>query len=153
MFNVEPNMSSLDRRRVLVVDDDPFFLNFISSILSVDRNYRVASANIGDNDSQLDPQDAELPTPGLVNETTQRRSDARRRVLKGAKIMLYGLRSTINCTGRDMSDEGARLRVENIVATPNDFALEILTDGIHHEVPTRWQCGDEIGVRFVKELQ
>ncbi|SIR09091.1 PilZ domain-containing protein [Rhizobium sp. RU20A] len=50
------------------------------------------------------------------------RSTPRQRMLKGVKLVIGG-RSTIDAILRDLSDTGARIRVENTVSLPETFEL------------------------------
>jgi hypothetical protein len=77
-----------------------------------------------------------------------RRLAPRRRVFKGAKISFWGLRATIDCVVRDISETGARLSVESSVGIPETFHLSF--DG----APMRscrlvWRKASQIGVTFV----
>ncbi len=71
----------------------------------------------------------------------------RRRVLKGVKIVFNGGHSTISAVLRDLSDEGARIRVENTVSLPE--TMDILFDDGHRR-PCRIvrRTLNEIGVVF-----
>jgi hypothetical protein len=81
--------------------------------------------------------------------TTERRKSPRQRVLKRGQIMTRDLASAIDCTIRDISTGGARLRVDNYFAAPDEFELLILTTGTRRRVRTRWQIGNEVGVEFM----
>jgi diguanylate cyclase (GGDEF)-like protein len=81
--------------------------------------------------------------------TTDRRKAPRQRVLKRGQIMTRDLASAIDCTIRDISTGGARLRVDNYFAAPDEFELLILTTGTRRHVRTRWQIGNEVGVEFM----
>jgi hypothetical protein len=56
----------------------------------------------------------------------QRRTD-RRRVLRGAQIVLNSGSSVLDCTVRDYNERGARLRVPSRMGIPDQFTL-LLTD-------------------------
>jgi hypothetical protein len=77
----------------------------------------------------------------------ERRSEPRRRVLLPGKIVLDG-GGVIDCTVRDRSTSGARLRVVSVIGIPEQFALVIGADERHH-VEVAWRKQGEIGVRFV----
>jgi hypothetical protein len=79
---------------------------------------------------------------------TELRSEPRQRTLKGAIIAFNDLRSTIDCTVRNLSPHGAQLRVASAVGIPNTFELR-LTDGERHQCSVAWRKGREIGVKFV----
>jgi hypothetical protein len=79
----------------------------------------------------------------------ERRSSPRRRVLKGA-IVLYGNRNiTLPCMVRDLSDSGARIRVEGSIAAPDKFILMIELDGFEADCEVVNRSGKDLGVKFV----
>jgi len=79
----------------------------------------------------------------------ERRRTPRRRTLKGAMIVFNDGRSTIAATVRNLSEDGANLRVTSIVGIPDTFGLR-LSDGTHYECRAIWHKSDEIGVAFVR---
>jgi diguanylate cyclase (GGDEF)-like protein len=89
---------------------------------------------------------AELPAP---LRGADRRSAVRQRVLKRGQIMLPDMHSAVECTIRDLSAKGARLRVEGLFMAPERFDLIIPATGERKQVMRRWQRGNEFGVKFV----
>ncbi|MCS6760218.1 MAG: PilZ domain-containing protein [Candidatus Devosia euplotis] len=77
----------------------------------------------------------------------ERRATIRRRALKGGHIVTNGDYSTYDCTVRNLSEAGARLKVAGVIGTPEQFTLDM--DGGHtfgcHMV---WRTELEIGVKF-----
>jgi diguanylate cyclase (GGDEF)-like protein len=82
--------------------------------------------------------------------TTDRRREARLRVLKRGQIFTKDLQSAIDCTIRDISNLGARLRVNDYFFAPEEFELLLLPTRIRRRVRTRWQRGNDIGVEFME---
>lgn len=80
-------------------------------------------------------------------EQQQRRNLRRQRVLKGGRIVFNGGYSTIDCTIRDLTAKGARLRVDSIVGVPEEFELEA-SDGRSWRCRVRWRSASECGVEF-----
>jgi hypothetical protein len=76
------------------------------------------------------------------------RCQARRRTLKAGIIAFQARHSTLDCTVRDISASGARLRIDASQSAPDGFELIIELDGL--EVPCRvvWRQDKEIGVSF-----
>jgi PilZ domain len=74
----------------------------------------------------------------------------RHRVLKSAKIVLDGWRA-IDCTVRDISDTGAKLRIDGTVALPHKFQLLFITENMIRPVQIAWKLQDTIGVAFTGE--
>ena len=79
----------------------------------------------------------------------ERRRVPRRRTLKGAMIVFNDGRSTIAATVRNLSEDGANLRVASILGIPETFTLR-LSDGSTHTCRAIWHKSDEIGVAFVR---
>lgn len=50
---------------------------------------------------------------------------------------------------RDVSDAGARLRLDGSVNAPDTFDLIIELDGLEASCDVRWRRDKELGVRFV----
>ena len=64
--------------------------------------------------------------------------------------MAYNERhSTLSCTVRDISDTGARVRVDGSVSAPDTFELIIQIDGLEASCEVVWRNGNEVGVRFL----
>ena len=78
---------------------------------------------------------------------TERRQSIRHRVFKEGRIIIEG-HSTINCVVRDLSDAGAKLRVQSTIDLPHAFDLLIVTGGLVFHSTRVWQTDDLIGVKF-----
>lgn len=77
----------------------------------------------------------------------QQRNSQRRRSLIGAQIISNNGFSTLDCLVRDISDTGARVKVENPISIPEQFSL-VLSDGRSFVATVRWRRVDMIGVSF-----
>jgi hypothetical protein len=75
----------------------------------------------------------------------------RRRTLKGGVIAFNSHFTTYNCTVREISQTGARLRVDDVKGIPNHFDLIIELDAVEHSCESVWRRDGEIGVRFIGE--
>lgn len=84
-------------------------------------------------------------------EPAERRRSVRMRTLKPAFIALEEWSSKINCTVRNISEGGARIRLERPLALPEFFLLKIGTSGQLRRVRKCWHLNDEIGVEFCDE--
>jgi len=83
-----------------------------------------------------------------MEQTTQNRRDAgRHRVLKGAHISFNGLGASIDCAVRNLSDQGACLKVESPIGIPDTFDLVVDNTAVYHCRVT-WRKATQIGVRF-----
>jgi two-component system cell cycle response regulator len=85
----------------------------------------------------------------LVQREGDRRRERRQRVLKQARIVLDSQASAIDCTVRDLSSLGARLRIDSYFSPPEQFDLMFVTTGERRRVRRCWQVGQDIGVEFI----
>lgn len=85
----------------------------------------------------------------LAPKTDDARIAPRRRMLKSAKIAYSDRHVTLNCTVRDISATGAKLRVEGSVTAPDTFELLIPLDGMEANCEVVWRKEADIGVRFL----
>jgi hypothetical protein len=83
------------------------------------------------------------------NVGNEARIAPRRRTLKSGKVAYNDRHVTIECTLRDMSATGARLRVSGSVAAPDTFELLIPLDGLEANCQVVWRSGADLGVRFL----
>ena len=77
------------------------------------------------------------------------RMSPRRRVLKAGIAASNDRHITVACTVRDISETGARLRVEGSLTIPDTFELIIDMDGLEANCEVMWRKGNEVGARFV----
>ena len=94
------------------------------------------------------PSDSDGSAPvgnGAVND---HRRSPRRRVLKLAKIVYNGGHSVLDARLQDISETGARIRLDSPVMLPDDFDLH-LADGRKLRVEVVWRNAALLGVRFV----
>lgn len=83
-----------------------------------------------------------------VTPETEHRSAPRRTTLKGGKIVFNAGRSTIDCTVRNLSRDGAKLMVTSVVGVPETFDL-LLPNTHRQPCKVVWRTAKEIGVEFV----
>ena len=77
------------------------------------------------------------------------RESARRRTLKGGKIVFSSLFASIDCVVRNLSPGGACLEVESQHGIPDDFDLMVAADGSLRKCLVAWRSGNQIGVTFL----
>jgi hypothetical protein len=77
-----------------------------------------------------------------------KRKTPRRRVLKEGKIIFADGMRVIDCTIRDMSDQGARLLIANSVGVPETFHLFEKSSGMIYPATVIWRQPSSIGVKF-----
>jgi hypothetical protein len=80
--------------------------------------------------------------------TEEQRAAHRMRTLKGGRIVINDGFSTFQCTIRNLSDTGARLKVASIIGIPESFELA-MDDGRRFACKVAWRKAEELGVTFV----
>ncbi len=83
-----------------------------------------------------------------MDDKAEHRIAPRRRVLKAGVIAFNNRYVTYNCTVRDLSDTGARLRVDDVTVIPASFELIIDLDGFEAPCEVTWRRQHEVGVKF-----
>lgn len=87
--------------------------------------------------------------PDLAKAIAESRKNRRPRVLKDGKIVLPGGWITYGCVIRDLTGQGARLRLASAaLQLPAEFALIVIADCLSYPATLRWRRGAEIGVEF-----
>jgi hypothetical protein len=79
--------------------------------------------------------------------TDEHRAAPRQRVLKGGRIVINDGFSTFQCTVRNLSETGARLKVASIIGIPDAFQL-VMDDGRKFACTVAWKTEFEVGVKF-----
>ncbi len=93
---------------------------------------------------------------GKIPATTERRAgeerrqiiDRRRRTLLAAKVIYNDHQSVLNCTVRDLSQNGAKLIFGVVPTCPKTFDL-MFGDGRAHRCEVAYRDGNTIGVHFL----
>jgi hypothetical protein len=83
--------------------------------------------------------------------TTERRNSLRQRCLLGARIMINGGKSTMNCVIRNQSAGGALLALPEPIAIPTEFPLLIDKHSAGATAHVAWRSGKMVGVAFREE--
>jgi len=79
-----------------------------------------------------------------------KRSSPRQRVLKSALVVFNDGRSTINCVVRNLSETGAKIKVDDVVGIPQCFDLA-LPGTERRACRVVWHAGAELDVVFVEK--
>jgi hypothetical protein len=77
-----------------------------------------------------------------------KRETTRRRVLLAGKVLLPG-GGVIDCTLRDRSEGGARIKVQSVIGIPDEFRLLVEPTGEMVQAKVAWRRPNEIGVRIL----
>jgi hypothetical protein len=86
--------------------------------------------------------------PAAANTGTERRTDLRRRVLKGATLSFNRGYSSFECVVRNQSERGAKLSLAETFALPSTFRLAIAGKSEARMARIIWRKPDEMGVTF-----
>jgi CheY-like chemotaxis protein len=94
--------------------------------------------------------DAGADRPATASPAIQeRRRSVRRRVFKHGSIAIHGGVSRLPCVVRNISDGGARIELQSVLAVPDTFTLTMNDLGGPRLVRKRWQTNENVGVEFV----
>ncbi len=88
-----------------------------------------------------------------ATEYDERRRARRRRTLKEGRIVFANHSMVLDCVIRDLSDFGARLKMETTMDVPDEFYLYLVHLRQRVQVEVRWRTADSLGVEFVGEKQ
>ncbi len=81
-----------------------------------------------------------------------RRQSVRQKSLLRGSVYFDGSPCAAECTVRDISETGARLKFAGIpAALTNALELQIPIKGQSHKCKVMWHAGDEVGVAFLVE--
>jgi hypothetical protein len=80
-----------------------------------------------------------------------KRRASRHRVLKEGKIVMHNNLSVVDCSIRDLSDSGARIRCKDQPAVPTDFKLLLTADLRIRDAHVVWRKDDQLGLQFTGE--
>lgn len=86
-----------------------------------------------------------------ADAVTQERQH-RKRSLKGGVITYGNGAISVDCVVRDLAEGGAKIKLVNDLMVPNDFQLQIPSDGISVACVVRWRTAQEMGVEFKSPL-
>jgi hypothetical protein len=80
------------------------------------------------------------------NNLNEKRIASRKRVLKGAFIVLSDKAPKLECTIKNMSDTGALIQVSSTFGLPANF--DLIIDMHRHHCHVIWRTDTKIGIRF-----
>ena len=84
------------------------------------------------------------PGPTLADK----RGVARVRALLAAKILIGDGRMSADCMVRNLSTDGARVRISRTVPLPQTLGLLLIKDGLLFDAALAWRKDDEAGLTF-----
>ena len=80
---------------------------------------------------------------------SNRRSTARKKVLRTGKVIYNNKSCVVDCQVRDLSDTGCRIRVASSASLPRHFQIAILGTDRTRECEAMWRTAGEVGVQFL----
>ena len=80
---------------------------------------------------------------------TNRRTATRQKALLQGRIYFNNRRMSVDCMIRDLSGEGARLKIAGAVSVPDAAELYLPARDEYRRIKIPWRHGDEVGVAFV----
>jgi hypothetical protein len=89
--------------------------------------------------------------PSIVTGTVDRRSERRRRSLKGARLFFNHGYGAFECLVRNQSGRGAKLVFGDAAAVPGQFELLIAGEPEPKHAQVRWRSAGEIGILFKED--
>lgn len=78
----------------------------------------------------------------------ERRSAARRRVLKGAMLSFNKGYSAFECVVRNVSEKGAKLSLAETFSLPASFEVRISGEETSRKAHVRWRSMTSLGIEF-----
>jgi hypothetical protein len=84
-----------------------------------------------------------------MSRMTNRRASPRQKALLQGRIYFNNRRMSVDCMIRDLSGEGARLKIAGAVSVPDSAELYLPARDEYRLVKIQWRHGDELGVAFV----
>ncbi|NJM30954.1 MAG: PilZ domain-containing protein [Rhizobiales bacterium] len=84
---------------------------------------------------------------------TNKRAAPRLRVLKTGKIVSKDYKAIFDCTVRDLSNTGAKLKCANPATVPNEMLFVLPSDGTMWEAKVIWRKPDTIGIHFTSGVR
>ena len=82
------------------------------------------------------------------DQGSERRHRSRARSLLSGRLFLADKGSTADCVVRNLSDEGARVRVSAAIRVTQEVGLLMIRDGVYFDAELAWRSGDEAGLTF-----
>lgn len=89
------------------------------------------------------------PAPNLGFQGEERRTEHRRRILKGAVIKFNNGFGNLECVLRNMTSHGARISMGQTSGIPTRLQIQIAGERTPIEAKVEWRTPRDIGLRFL----
>ncbi|HEX4198765.1 MAG TPA: PilZ domain-containing protein [Caulobacteraceae bacterium] len=90
--------------------------------------------------------------PGQDVSDVERRRAPRPRVLLGGKLVFGNATQSADCTIRDLSETGARVRIAPDLPIGGEVWLISITGGLAWRSQTAWRRANELGLHFLEQV-
>jgi len=91
--------------------------------------------------------------PGAGPPASDKRSGPRHRALKAGRVVYGNMSMTLDVTIRDVSDGGARLKVDANANMPGEFYFVIVADQLVARARVAWRTPKEVGIQYLEPLR
>ena len=85
--------------------------------------------------------------------STDRRTENRKRVLKGGKVFYNNFSISLDCVIRNESQDGMQISVDPTLALPSEFAVLNRKDGTLADAKIIWKEGGKLGLKFSTQME
>jgi hypothetical protein len=82
----------------------------------------------------------------LLAQLPERRREIRRRALKAARILFNNRQSTLNCTVKNISSQGALVVLPSTTFVPEE--IELCIGNETHKARVMWRASDKMGLAW-----
>jgi hypothetical protein len=86
--------------------------------------------------------------PGKVMAEQEKRVAQRLRVLKTGKIVSKDYKAIFDCTVRDLSETGAKLKCANPATVPSEMLFVLPSESTMWDAKVIWRKPETIGIHF-----
>ena len=90
---------------------------------------------------------------GAEPPATEHRQSERHRALKTGRVVFGNMSMTLDVTIRDMSDTGARLKVDANANMPGEFYFIVTADQLVARAHVVWRSPKEVGIHYLEPLR
>ena len=108
-----------------------------------------APQGFGRRSADPSPPDSVVPAVEPVRTGKNRRVASRARALLAGKLIIDDGHISLDCTIRNLSTGGAKVRISAETDLPPKISLLLIKEGLLFEASVAWRKGDQIGLTFV----
>jgi hypothetical protein len=91
--------------------------------------------------------------PGAGPPASEKRKSTRHRALKAGRVVYGNLSMTLDVIIRDMSEGGARLKVDANANMPGEFYFVVVADQLVAKSRVVWRSAREVGIEYLEPMR